>query len=266
MNKVNARVNFGYLIILATLGFSGISLHEHLSKPKEIYTLEDELRDAGVVFGEAVELHPNTSSIKLDFSEVENNKENNIDFEEVINSINEPINQTSTEINNIAEKLFDSINKNYSGMKLDHEYEDYLKELCHKYSEEYNIDYDTLYKSLLTIGYQESAGEWNNNGIESDSHDLGVFQINRVNLGQAKELFGYSADDILNDKYKNADYATYILCAILNNSHCHNMEDVFGMYNGWVGWETKPLAVKYSASCMNIMNEYFGEYTQSISK
>ena len=152
---------------------------------------------------------------------------------------------------------------NYSGMKVSHEYEDYLKEVCQKYSEKFDIDYNTLYKIVMTIGYRESAGNWNNNGVYSKTNDLGEFQINTCNVKEATELFGYTMDDLKNDRYKNANYAVYHICTIIRHNKCKSLEDVFGMYNGWTGWRKMKDAVNYSRGCMEIMNEYFSDYQES---
>lgn len=145
--------------------------------------------------------------------------------------------------------------KEYSGMNLSNEYEDEIKRLA----DIYNIPYQVV----LTIGYRESAGNWNNNGIISTSNDYGVFQINEYNLSYIEESLGYSKDEILNDPIKNAEACMFLLKDIIKRDDVNTIEEVFGMYNGWVGWETKPLAVAYSSKCCEIMNEYFPEFKYS---
>ncbi len=144
------------------------------------------------------------------------------------------------------------IEKQYSGMNLSNEYEDDIKRL----SEIYNIPYEVV----LTIGYRESGGNWNNNGIISSTNDYGVFQINECNLKHIEQNLGYSKDEILNDPIKNAEACMFLLKDIIKRDDVTTVEEVFGMYNGWVGWETKPLAVTYSSKCCEIMNEYFPEF------
>lgn len=165
----------------------------------------------------------------------------------------------------VEEKVNNEIsnNNNYSGMKLSHEYEDYLKGLCLKYSEQFELDYNTLYKIVMTIGYRESSGEWNNNGVYSKTNDLGEFQVNTCNLKDAKEVFGYTQNDLQYDRYKNANYAIYHMCTTIKHPKCKSIEDVFGMYNGWTKWRQVPASVNYARGCMEIMNDYFSEYQNS---
>ena len=111
----------------------------------------------------------------------------------------------------------------------------------------------------MTVGYRESDGKWDNNGVISDTGDYGEFQINECNLEDAEKRFGYSKNDILNDKYKNADYFIDRVCNIMHMDSCKSLEDVFGINNGWVGWREKGLARDYSKGCMEIMENYFGE-------
>lgn len=174
---------------------------------------------------------------------------------EIDNSINEGFSYNDPYIEKqgeceIIEKLI--IEKEYSGMNLSNEYEDEIKRLA----DIYNIPYQVV----LTIGYRESAGNWNNNGIISTSNDYGVFQINECNLSYIEENLGYSKDEILNDPIKNAEACMFLLKDIIKRDDVTTVEEVFGMYNGWVGWETKPLAVTYSSKCCEIMNEYFPEF------
>ena len=154
----------------------------------------------------------------------------------------------------------------YSGMKLSHEFEDFIKGLCLEYSEKYDIDYNKLYKVMLTIGYRESAGEWNNNGVWSKTNDLGKYQINVCNLPTAKDVLGYTAKDLQFNKYKCATFAAYQICTIINNPKCQSEIDIYGMYNGWTSWRNKPSSVNYARGCIEIENEYFSELENSKSK
>ena len=65
-----------------------------------------------------------------------------------------------TQLDEIAEEMIDEEleSANYSGMKVSHEYENYLKNLCLEYANMNDIDYNVLYSVLMTIGYRESAG------------------------------------------------------------------------------------------------------------
>ena len=140
----------------------------------------------------------------------------------------------------------------YSGMKLSNEYEDEIRRLAKIYNIQYEI--------VLAIGYRESAGNWNNNGVISKSNDYGVFQINKCNLEYIEKNLGFTEDEVLNDPIKNAEACMFLLSDILKRDNVDTVEEVFGMYNGWVGWRNKPLAVKYSNACCEIINEYFPDF------
>lgn len=140
----------------------------------------------------------------------------------------------------------------YSGMALAHELEDNLKTLA----ENFNIPYQIL----LTIGYQESGGNWNNNGVISSTDDYGLFQINQCNLSYIKEQLGYSKEEILNDELKNTEACLLLLSNIIKREDVTTLEDIFGMYNGWVNWQNKSQSVNYVNSCMEIMGAYFPSY------
>ena len=140
----------------------------------------------------------------------------------------------------------------YSGMLLSHELEDSIKSLA----ETENIPYQIL----LTIGYQESAGNWNNNGVVSDTNDYGIFQINECNLAHIEENLGYSKEQILNDPIINTKACLFLLNNIINREDVTTLDDIFGMYNGWVHWKEKSQSLKYVEGCMEIMNTYFPNY------
>lgn len=142
--------------------------------------------------------------------------------------------------------------KDYSGMRLSNELEDEIKRIA----EIYNVPYQIV----LAIGERESAGLWNNDGVISSTNDYGQFQINECNLKYIEENLGYSKEEILNDSIKNAEACIFLLRDIINRKEASNMEQVFGMYNGWIGWENKSMAVEYSESCCNIINSYFPDF------
>lgn len=140
----------------------------------------------------------------------------------------------------------------YSGMALSHEFEDDLKKLAESYHIPYQI--------LLTIGYRESGGNWNTNGVISSTNDYGQFQINECNLAYLEEKLGCTREEILNDPLKNAEACLYLLNDIIKREDVTTLEDIFGMYNGWVNWENKPLAVEYVDACMEIVDTYFPDF------
>lgn len=170
-----------------------------------------------------------------------------------------------------AELIIAEDEKEYSGMALSNEYEDYLHDKCSEYQEKYELDIsdEDLLKIMLTIGEQESHGSWDTNGVVSSTNDYGQFQINKCNHKDIYDELGYTQDELLNDEYKNADAAIWLMCEnILTNKHCETIEDVFGMYNGWIGWENKRQSRNYSDSCIEILDNYFEDegYVKEIKK
>ena len=140
----------------------------------------------------------------------------------------------------------------YSGMNLDYELEDGIKELAEQYEVPYQI--------VLTIGEQESRGSWNNNGVISPTNDYGEFQINECNLSYIEENLGYTKEEIRYDSLKNAEACVFLLKDILSRDDVNSLEDVFGMYNGWINWQNKPISVSYVDGCLDIMDKYFSDY------
>ena len=140
----------------------------------------------------------------------------------------------------------------YSGMKIDNDYEIEIKKICEKY----NIPYEIL----LVIGNTESSGEWNLNGCVSKTDDYGVFQINKENLENINDNLGYSKDEILNDPIKNAEAAAFMINEILKNKYCNDISDVFGMYNGWIDWKDKKISRDYVSKSLETLNEYFPDF------
>lgn len=154
----------------------------------------------------------------------------------------------------ITNKQFQTMTekKEYSGMKLSSKSEDEIKHIAALYNVPYQI--------VLTIGERESSGMWNNNGVISSTNDYGRFQINEYNLPYIEENLGYNKEEILNDPIKNTEACVFLLRNIINREDVNSVEQVFGMYNGWVGWKDKPLAVDYSNTCCEIMNNYFPDF------
>ena len=176
-----------------------------------------------------------------------------------------------TQLDEIAEEMIDEEleSANYSGMKVSHEYENYLKNLCLEYANMNDIDYNVLYSVLMTIGYRESAGEWNNDGVKSSTYDVGVFQINKCNFKDANEKFGYTENDLRYDKYKNGKYAVNFVGEIIKRRNCQSLEDthrIYAEYNGGPKGESKKQAVNYANGCKKIESEYFSGLENSISK
>lgn len=199
-----------------------------------------------------------TTVYKLSTSETEEVfEENKIVFEpieevEVDNNFNSTQRQEMLEIRENKEL-------EYSGMNLSHEYEYQIKELCAKRAEEYNLDEEELFEKTLVIGDQESNGTWETNGIISATNDYGEFQINECNLKVIEEELGYTKEELLNDQYKNADAAIWLIANIMTNKECVIEEDIYGMYNGWTTWKEKKESIKYVESCLARAEDYFCE-------
>lgn len=140
----------------------------------------------------------------------------------------------------------------YSGMKLSNEYEDQIRQLCE--------EYDVPLEIMLTIGYQESDGKWDNNGKISETNDYGVFQINKGNHASIYETFGYTSDDLQYDPLKNAEVAVYLVSNMIKNDEDITAEEIFGMYNGWKNWRKKERSLMYVDSCFDILCEYFSGF------
>ena len=140
----------------------------------------------------------------------------------------------------------------YSGMKLSNEYEDQIRQLCE--------EYDVPLEIMLTIGYQESDGKWDNNGKISPTNDYGEFQINKCNHDYIYEQLGYTKDDLLYDSVKNAEAAVLLVSDIIKMDSSLTAEEIFGIYNGWTNWNEKPASIRYSNSCFYILCEYFSGF------
>lgn len=169
----------------------------------------------------------------------------------------------------IAEGMVDEeINSaNYSGMKVSHEYENLIKKVCLEYSESKDVDYDLLYRAMMTIGYRESAGEWNNSGVKSKTDDVGVFQINKCNFKDAKERYGYTESDLRYDDTKNLYFACDMVCSIMKAVNCESEETlkrVWPRYNGGPKGESKKASINYGIGCQEIYNNYFGAYSNGV--
>lgn len=228
----NLRYNAATFALTTTFTLSGLGLIAYAKEP---------------IIDDKQMIEVAATDIKL-----ENNHEK-LTFTEPINTINVVYDEPGIEMLEEYEAKDKVITENnYSGMELSNEYEDEIKRLANLYSVPYEI--------VLTIGYRESSGKWDNNGVVSPTNDYGVFQINECNLEYIEENLGYSEEEILNNPVKNAEACMLILKDILKRDDVTTIEEIFGMYNGWVGWEDKPLAETYSIECCDIINEYFPDF------
>lgn len=196
-----------------------------------------------------VGLSPNLTR-KINHGYVETSIQGNELVEDTLNEINL---MPAEKINEILLCSVEEPEITYSGMKLTNEFEDQIRELC----EEYN---DVPLQIMLTIGYQESDGKWDNNGKISPTNDYGVFQINECNHAYIYEKLGYTSDDLLYDPLKNAEAAVLLVSDIIKMDSSLTVEEIFGIYNGWTNWREKDGAIKYTESCFNILCEYFSGF------
>lgn len=181
---------------------------------------------------------------------VDDNMENSI-YEDVKVEETFPVEYYSEFIDGVVPVIEDLKNV-YSGMALEPEFEDEIKQLVDLYGIPYQI--------VLAIGERESDGSWNNNGVISKTNDYGVFQINKCNLKYIEDNLGYTEEEILNDPIKNTEACLFLLNDIINGEGATTLEDIFGMYNGWVDWREKPGAVDYVNGCLEIMDKYFPDF------
>lgn len=142
----------------------------------------------------------------------------------------------------------ESKNKYYD-IPCEEEYQDYLRDIC--------LEYNVPFRALMTIGHNESGGNWDTNGVISATNDLGQFQINEGNVKYINENLGYTYDDLLNDKYKNAHAAVFILSNIVAMYEENDFENIFGTYNGWTTWQKKEQSLKYVEHCMDYLEDIF---------
>lgn len=139
-------------------------------------------------------------------------------------------------------------NKEYSGMALSHQYENYIVEK----SEEYNVPPEVM----LCLGNVETGGTWDCTGVCSNGN-YGNFQINWSNIKQIHEHFGWydtideTREALKDDEEKNAEAAIWIVSRILECYHCQNFQTLCMSYNGSAN------RVNYAYACAGIMDKYF---------
>ena len=210
-----------------------------------------------------------TSSIMLVVLDVNSEKKSlearagEIVFEEVV-SEPEKLEYTACDIEEIKYENYqrlmdDEIEpveeiKEYSGMALSHEYEEYISEKA----EEYNVPVE----AVLCLGNIENGGKWECNGVSSNGN-YGQFQINVCNLKMIHNHFGWfetveeTKDALINDDEKNAEAAIWIMSLIIEKSNCKSSKDLSGTYNGGGDWKNIPHSVSYTYAFADNMNKYF---------
>ena len=142
----------------------------------------------------------------------------------------------------------------------------YLYELCQKEDVDFNI--------AMTIWHQESDGHFNCNGIENASHDFGEMQINECNLKSLNDTFKFVEGDnpsmdkikdvFKNDWKKNMVGAVYIIKGIEKMYDKGDYREVFGCYNGWIGWKSKKLAQNYSEKASGIRENIYNKSPEEL--
>ena len=134
-----------------------------------------------------------------------------------------------------------------------------IREHIQKIAEEYEIPFQIM----MTIAHVESGGNFNNNGLISKSDDYGYMQINKVNLEVLCEELDITVDEILNDPYVNIEASAYLLkniCNICEEKHGKLINrEVYGMYNGWINWDEKPISRNYVEKAEVAEQEFYRE-------
>ena len=190
--------------------------------------------------------------------------------DEVIEIIyNDFVEETTIEVNEEQEnviplkyrevvKVLEMNESSICGMNLSKEYESIIIDIANRYG--------VPKEKMLTIGCKESDGNWNNNGLVSNTNDYGVFQINKINHEHIEEVFGFSSEDLRYDPIKNAEAAAYLIRNIMLRSDVNDLDSVFGMYNGWTNWRNIDGSIAYVNGCNEILNNYFPYYNYENNK
>ena len=266
-NKIEAYIES--FLMTSMIGITLIHSSEELEK---IRSINFNIKEDNIITLDSSSTGTNIEKV----SEEETDDIKKLIIEEVDSKIAELDEKETEEIleeqyEEVADNIVEEMNneeKKYSGMALSHEYEDYLKHLCSEYAKNNDsVNEDLLYRVVMTIGYRESAGNWNNSGVVSSTYDVGVFQINKCNFKDAQEKFGFTENDLRYNDEANAIYAVSFIGDIMSRENCNSIEDTYrtyGKYNGGNNWINKKQAVNYAKGCMEIQNEYFPEYENSV--
>lgn len=161
---------------------------------------------------------------------------------------------TSSEYKSSPREIQYQILKNpkYYDIPANASYQQHILGLAEKYGIPEEISF--------TIGDVESGGTWATNGVVWNGN-LGIYQVNRCNLAMLEEVFEYTEEEILNDPYKNAECAHYLLKIIFDlygyTKDNYNFDNVCGTYNYWVLWESQDQAIEYVRRCHQAYEEKF---------
>jgi|GEM_PF-2724156 len=135
-------------------------------------------------------------------------------------------------------------------------YENGLSYELQQYMYEISLKYDVPFPVLMTISHVESGGEFNTNGIVSNTNDYGLMQINECNINYIKDSLGFNKDDILNDPYKNIEASAFLIRDIYSIKENQELEEIFGIYNGWINWEKKNTSLDYVSKSLELYEQY----------
>jgi hypothetical protein len=145
------------------------------------------------------------------------------------------------------------IQESYYDIACSTELQDYMMAMGEKYGFPGEI--------LMILLYCESGGNYNTNGVISETNDYGLAQINKCNFKTIYDRLGFTEDEILNNPYKNLEAAALLISDIFAaydyTSDNFDYANVFGTYNGWSNWESIESSVNYSNMCMEIKEKYF---------
>lgn len=171
--------------------------------------------------------------------------------------VEEPEETTEEDVSVIEpeEEFSVSTNNVYYDFPCSNEFQDYIIDI----SEQYGF----THKIMFTIIHQESGGGQDSNGRISKTNDYGITQINECNLDYIYQQLGYTKEEILYDPYKAVEASALLIrdMFIMYGYDYDNFDykNIFGTYNGWINWENIEKSTRYANSCMQILEEKFGE-------
>lgn len=140
------------------------------------------------------------------------------------------------------------------------EYQQYMYEMAKKYDIPFNV--------FMTIVDNETNGLFNANGVISETNDYGFSQINECNHEIIEKELGYTPEDLLNDPYKNIEAAAFLIkrgyLQFPQDYETRSVDNIFGVYNGWINWKEKEGAVIYAQKAMEKYNTIYNKEEEEL--